>query len=128
MRYTYSKQQTLFKGGEAVHNYEYTSLGAVTEFQFSARIGSVFRGQDKLSYLENWGEQWGFIESGSAFVFVDNHDNQRGHGAGGSSILTYKVPKQYKMAIAFMLAHPYGTPRVMSSFYFEDTDAGKINL
>lgn len=96
----------------------------MTEFKFSAQIGSVFRGYNKLTYLENWGEGWGFLPSGSAFVFVDNHDNQRGHGAGGDSILTYKVSKQYKMAQAFTLAHPYGVPRVMSSFDFTDTDAG----
>ncbi|KRT80828.1 hypothetical protein AMK59_6017, partial [Oryctes borbonicus] len=32
--------------------------------------------------------------------------------------------KQYKMAVAFMLAHPYGSTRVMSSFAFDNTDAG----
>lgn len=84
----------------------------------------MFRGWNKLTYLENWGEGWGFMASGDALVFVDNHDNQRGHGAGGESILTYKVPKQYKMAVAFTLAHPYGVPRIMSSFTFDDTDQG----
>lgn len=115
-----------FLGGEAISSSEYTSFGAVTEFKFSANIGSVFRGWNKLSSLSNWGEGWGFIASGDALVFVDNHDNQRGHGAGGNSILTYKVPKQYKMAVAFTLAHTYGVPRIMSSFIFgEDTDQGK---
>lgn len=28
------------------------------------------------------------------------------------------------MAVAFMLAHPYGSPRVMSSYAFNNTDAG----
>lgn len=37
----------------------------------------------------NWGEGWGFMPSDRALVFVDNHDNQRGHGAGGASILTF---------------------------------------
>lgn len=77
-----------------------------------------------MTHLSNWGEGWGFLASGDALVFVDNHDNQRGHGAGGDSILTYKVPKQYKMAQAFTLAHTYGEPRVMSSFTFDDTDQG----
>lgn len=30
----------------------------------------------------------------------------------------------YNMGNYFMLAHPYGTPKVMSSYYFTDTDAG----
>lgn len=41
----------------------------------------------------NWGEGWGFMPSDRALVFVDNHDNQRGHGAGGASILTFWDPR-----------------------------------
>jgi hypothetical protein len=43
------------------------------------------------------GEGWGFVGSGDALVFVDNHDNQRGHGAGGEEVLTYKQAKLYKV-------------------------------
>lgn len=64
------------------------------------------------------------MASASSLVFVENHDNERGHGAGGDQILTYKQSKQYKMANAFKLAHPFGVVRVMSSFAFTDTDAG----
>lgn len=64
----------------------------------------------------NWGEGWGFMPNGNALVFIDNHDNQRGHGAGGSSILTFWDARLYKMAVGYMLAHPYGVTRVMSSF------------
>lgn len=117
-------QEVIDLGGEAISSSEYTSLGAVTEFKFSFKIGTVFKGHDKLTYLSNWGQGWGFMKSENALVFVDNHDNQRGHGAGGDAILTYKSAKQYKMALAFMLAHPYGLPRLMSSFYFDDSDAG----
>ncbi|KAI8036524.1 hypothetical protein M5D96_010683 [Drosophila gunungcola] len=66
---------------------------------------------DQLQYLVNWGTAWGFAASDRSLVFVDNNDNQRGHGAGGADVLTYKVPKKYKMASAFMMAHPFGTPR-----------------
>lgn len=59
-----------------------------------------------------------------AFVFVDNHDNQRGHGGGGNRV-THKEPELYRYAVAFMLAHDYGTKRVMSSYYFgDDSDKG----
>lgn len=54
-------------------------------------------------------------------VFVDNHDTQREQGK-----LIYKKSKQYKMATAFMLAHPYGIPKVMSSFDFNVRDQGTI--
>ncbi|XP_065073859.1 alpha-amylase 1-like [Ochlerotatus camptorhynchus] len=117
-------QEVIDLGSEAISKYEYTHLGTVTEFRFSAEIGRSFRAYDSLAHLSNWGEQWGFLPSHLALVFVDNHDNQRGHGAGGSNVLTHKLPKNYKMASAFMLAHPYGIVRVMSSFFFDNGDQG----
>ncbi|KAK5645316.1 hypothetical protein RI129_006616 [Pyrocoelia pectoralis] len=112
-------QEVIDSGGEAVSKNEYTSLGAVTEFKYSNEISRVFKGNDKLTYLSSWGEGWGFLKSSDAFIFVDNHDNQR-----GSNILTYKEPQRYKMAVAFMLAYPYGISRVMSSFDFNHKDQG----
>lgn len=107
---------------------EYTFLGAVTEFKFSAEIGRAFRGQNGLLWMKSWGPAWGMLASRFALVFVDNHDNQRGHGAGGSTVLTYKQRREYVMASAFMLAHPYGTPRIMSSFDFNSSSQGKIEF
>ena len=84
-------------------------------------LGDVVRknsGQ-KLSYLQNFGEGWDFMAGLSALVFVDNHDNQRGHGAGGfSRILTFFEANMYKIANAFELAWPYGHVRLMSSYYW----------
>ncbi|XP_058467619.1 alpha-amylase A-like [Malaya genurostris] len=117
-------QEVIDLGGGAISRDEYTHLGTITEFRFSAEIGRVFRGKDKLKWLSSWGEDWSFLSSHLALVFVDNHDNQRGHGAGGDNVLTYKDQKQYKMATAFTLAHPFGIPRMMSSFAFEESDQG----
>lgn len=101
-------------------------MGTVTEFRFSAEIGGLFRGYNQLKWMKNWGSEWGFLQSKDALVFVDNHDNQRGHGAGGANVLTYKQDRQYKMATAFALAHPFGIVRIMSSFSFVDTDQGNF--
>ncbi|KAK5645272.1 hypothetical protein RI129_006572 [Pyrocoelia pectoralis] len=117
-------QEVIDLGGEAVSRDSYTGLGTVTEFRYSSEIGKVFRAKEKLANLTNWGTSRGFLSSENAFIFVDNHDNQRGHGAGGADILTYKTPKQYKMATAFMLAYPYGITRIMSSFDFVSSDQG----
>lgn len=88
-------------------------------------MGRCFRGRNALKWLENWGEGWGLVNSNESIIFVDNHDNQRGHGAGGSDILTYKDPKAYKAAIGFLLGHEYAqATRVMSSFAFTDPEAG----
>lgn len=120
-------QEVIYVGGdEPIRPEHYTHLGRVTEFRYSANIGEVFRGWNgqQLRYLENFGEGWGFMPGMDALVFIDNHDNQRGHGPGGASVLTYKDAKLYKMATAFELAYGYGMPRVMSSFAFDNTEAG----
>lgn len=52
----------------------------------------------------------------NALVFIENHDKQRVHGAGGASIMTSRL---YKMALGYMLAHLYGVTRVMSSFCWD---------
>ncbi|XP_059120957.1 pancreatic alpha-amylase isoform X2 [Peromyscus eremicus] len=114
----YVRTTVIDLGGEAIKGSEYFGNGRVTEFKYGAKLGTVIRkwNGEKMSYLKNWGEGWGFVPSDRALVFVDNHDNQRGHGAGGASILTFWDARMYKMAVGFMLAHPYGFTRVMSSY------------
>ncbi|XP_005388875.1 PREDICTED: pancreatic alpha-amylase isoform X3 [Chinchilla lanigera] len=113
--------QVIDLGGEAIKSSEYFGNGRVTEFKYGAKLGTVIRkwNGEKMAYLRNWGEGWGFVPSDKALVFVDNHDNQRGHGAGGASILTFWDARLYKVAVGFMLAHPYGFARVMSSYRWD---------
>ncbi|XP_065368137.1 alpha-amylase 4N-like [Calliphora vicina] len=121
----YIYQEVIDLGGESIKKTEYNHMGAVTEFKFSTEIGRLFRNKNSLKYVRNWGPEWYMLPSEDAIVFVDNHDNQRGHGAGGEDILTYKQADLYKLAVAFMLAHPYGgVTRVMSSYDFTNTDQG----
>ena len=48
---------------------------------------------------------------------VDNHDLQRTLAYPNiRQGLNFRVPRLMKMANAFMLAWPYGTPKVMSSY------------
>ncbi|XP_020853885.1 pancreatic alpha-amylase-like [Phascolarctos cinereus] len=105
-------------GGEPITSSEHFDNGRVTEFKYGAKLGTVVCKWDreKMAYLKNWGEVWSLIHSDRVLVFVDNHDNQRGHGAGGASILTFWVARLYKMAFGFMLAHPCGFTLVMSSY------------
>ncbi|ODM96628.1 Pancreatic alpha-amylase [Orchesella cincta] len=74
--------------------------------------------------ISNFGEGWGMYPGGNSLAFIDNHDNQRGHGAGGANILTFRDSKLYKMAQAFMLSWPYGLTRVMSSYFWEQNMEG----
>ncbi|XP_041979083.1 alpha-amylase-like [Aricia agestis] len=118
-RRPYVYQEVIYYGGEPIRPDEYTPLGDVTEFRVGNELKNVFRGHNAMKWLRNWGEEWGLSPSGTALAFIDNHDTQR-----TSDVLTYKEARAYKAAVAFMLAHPYGTPRVMSSYHFDNHEAG----
>ncbi|KAG5306614.1 AMY1 amylase, partial [Acromyrmex insinuator] len=122
----YIYQEVIDLGDQAVNKFEYNDFANVIEFLYGTILGKMFRGQDSLTRLQtfNHTDIWKLIPSSDALIMIDNHDNQRGHGAGGATILTYKNPKPYKMATAFMLAYPYGQPRIMSSFAFTDPNQG----
>lgn len=92
-------QEVIDLGGEPITSAEYVGIGRVTEFKYGKFLGEAFRGRNQLKYLKNFGEGWGMLGSGNALVFIDNHDNQRGHGAGGDMILTFRVPKLYKVRL-----------------------------
>ncbi|XP_026494961.2 alpha-amylase 2-like isoform X1 [Vanessa tameamea] len=119
----YIYQEVIDYGGEAISRDEYTPIGAVTEFKVGLELSKAFRGNNALRWLSTWGPAWGLLDTRDSLTFIDNHDNERGHGGGGG-ILTYKEPKPYKAAIGFLLAHPYGEPQIMSSFRFWDSEIG----
>jgi alpha-amylase len=73
-----------------------------------------------MVYLQSFGEAYGLMPEKYAAVFLDNHDTQR----NGRAQLTYKNGDLYTFANLFMLAHPYGNARIMSSYYFSNTDQG----
>ena len=85
-----------FVGGEPITASEYFGIGRVTEFKYGRQLSDVFHKKTALKYLVNWGVGWGMMPDGNALVFIDNHDNQRGHGGGGD-LLTFREPKLYKV-------------------------------
>jgi alpha-amylase len=117
----YWKQETIFGAGEAVSPDEYRATGDVQEFRYARDLRRVFL-SERLAYLRNYGEGWGFIPSGGASVFVDNHDTER-----GGDTLSYRNGSAYTLASVFMLAWPYGAPDVHSGYEWSDYDAGPPN-
>lgn len=113
-------QEVIDQGGEPITAGEYTGIGRVTEFKYCFGVGENVH---SLGSLESIGPAWGYMGPMSALVFVNNHDNQRGHGGGGT-VITFEQPWELKLLTVFMMAHDYGEPRVMSSYYFSDTDEG----
>lgn len=118
----YVYQEVIDNDGQgAITANEYAPLGDVTEFRYGADLSRVFR-TGKLSWLETFGVGWGFLGSDVGIAFVDNHDNQRGHGSGDP--LTFRERPLYELALQFMLAWPYGYPQIMSSYEFMGPNDG----
>ncbi|MEV4878209.1 carbohydrate-binding module family 20 domain-containing protein [Streptomyces cyaneofuscatus] len=117
----YWKQEAIYGAGEAVSPSEYLGTGDVQEFRYARSLKQVFLNEN-LANLKNFGESWGFMESGKSAVFVDNHDTER-----GGDTLSYKNGSAYTLANVFMLAWPYGSPDVHSGYEFSNHDAGPPN-
>ncbi|MDK0519118.1 carbohydrate-binding module family 20 domain-containing protein [Streptomyces sp. ML-6] len=115
------KQEAIYGAGEAVSPSEYLGTGDVQEFRYARSLKQVFKNEN-LAHLKNFGEGWGFMESGRSAVFVDNHDTER-----GGDTLNYKDGADYTLANVFMLAWPYGSPDVHSGYEWSDKDAGPPN-
>ncbi|XP_076063077.1 alpha-amylase-like isoform X2 [Oratosquilla oratoria] len=108
-------------GNEPITADQYFDLGLVTEFRFGERLAQGIR---DFGLLEDvYDPKAGMVPPDKAVVFVDNHDNQRNHGAR-VEVLTHKKVKDYTLGSSFMLAQPYGTTRVMSSYYFDNNNQG----
>ncbi|MGW1799477.1 alpha-amylase [Streptomyces sp. NPDC001984] len=117
----YWKQEVIYGAGEAVQPTEYTGNGDVQEFRYAYDLKRVFN-NERLAYLSNFGEGWGYMSSSVAGVFVDNHDTER-----NGSTLNYKDGANYTLANVFMLAYPYGAPDINSGYEWSDADAGPPN-
>ncbi|RLQ02864.1 ATPase [Micromonospora sp. BL1] len=117
-RSAYLVQEVIYGAGEPIQPTEYTGNGDVHEFRYGKDLARMFN-NERLAHLKNFGESWGYLSSAKAVVFTDNHDTQREGG-----VLTYRNRGTYALANAFMLAWPYGTPAVMSSFTYSGRDQG----
>merc|ERR1719476_625860 len=115
----YRFHEVIGGAGEPITPSQYTYLGDVTEFAYFRSLVPNIEREGSLQYLSSFGEPYGFINSNDAVVFMDNHDTQRSEPE-----LTYKKGDEYAMANVFMLAHPYGYPKVMSSYFFNGFDEG----
>jgi alpha-amylase len=114
-------QEVIDRNDGAVKVGEYYDTGYVTEFRYCQKIAQGIQNYGELGNVVDYG--WGMAKSERAFIFVDNHDNQRGHGGAGE-VITHKTPREYKQGVAFTLALDYGFTRIMSSYSFDSSDQG----
>lgn len=106
---------------EPVRPEEYLEAGDVFEFAWGRDLAGIVKGGSLRLALE-LGSQEGsstYLPSAAAWIFVDNHDTER-----GDQTLSYKDGQDYALATALMLASDYGRPVVYSGFAFRDREAG----
>jgi len=107
--------------GEAVQTPMYFDAGTVTEFGYASTLQAKFKAEGMLrDDFQKFGEGWGLVPNDKAIVFLDNHDTQR----NGQAPITFKELDLYVLLNIFMLAYPYGYPKVMSSYYYASKEQG----
>lgn len=108
---------------EAVRAGDYYGLGYrsggaadLTEFRFRLLAGTFAgAGGQRVADLASFDPDVPrLMPADKAVVFVENHDTQRDGGGLG-----YKDGARYRLANVWMLAQPYGYPKVMSSYVFD---------
>ncbi|KAF7292118.1 Alpha-amylase [Mycena indigotica] len=117
----YITQEVIWGSGEPIQPSEYVGNGDVQEFRYTTAVKNAFLGGG-ISGLQNLDNQ-GWVAGSQANVFVANHDTER----NGNSLNINSPSNTYITATIFSLAHPYGTPTVLSSYSFSNTDAGAPN-
>jgi len=96
---------------------EYYDIGLVIEVRYSIRLSWGIANYTQLKFLIDYG--WGMSGEDRAYVFVDTPDTQRYYTADA---LSFKKPCEYTQGVSYMLAHSYGFPQVMSSYFFAENE------
>ncbi|KAK7461494.1 hypothetical protein VKT23_008668 [Stygiomarasmius scandens] len=117
----YITQEVIFGAGEPIQPSEYVQNGDVQEFRYTTALRDAFSGGG-ISGLQNLDNR-GWVSGSQANVFVTNHDTER----NGDSLNSNSPSNTYVTATIFSLAHPYGSPTILSSYSFSTTDDGAPN-
>lgn len=111
-------QEVIRGQGEPITPEQYLGNGHVWEFTFARTITSMVE-SGRLNPRVVFGPEGGSAPSERAISFVDNHDTER-----NGETLSYADGDRYALGLAFLLAHPYGTPQLSSGYAFAGRDAG----
>lgn len=113
----YIVQEVIEGAGEPITGDEYTGNGDVHEFAYPVDLRSHINGSSEARHLPLLDADWGYVAN--AGTFVANHDTER----GGQS-MNYEWGRDYLLAEAFMLAHPFGTPSSYTGYRFSSFHEG----
>jgi alpha-amylase len=123
--FIYQEYYTWAPMGVDVFSYmeKYFHVGYVTAFNYGEFLADALnqRSNNLQKLVEySFGSSWIHYPENRAVVVIDNHDTERMM----PSMLNYKNSQHnaYVLAYIFMLAWPFGIPKVMSSFRFNGKD------
>ncbi|CAK5270005.1 unnamed protein product [Mycena citricolor] len=119
----YITQEVIWGPGEPIQPTEYVTNGDVQEFRYTSALMSAFLGGG-ISSLQNLDNR-GWVSGSQANIFVANHDTERSNPA--TSLNINSPSNTYITATIFSLAHPYGSPTILSSYSFTAYDDGAPN-
>ena len=115
--------QVYYGGGPGVTPGEYTGIGQLQAFQYAFDIKSAFESGGIASLRSPESNGYSPSDSGSSNTFIANHDTER----NGATLTVNSASNAYTLAHVWILAHPFGSPTVFSSYQFSDTDSGAPN-
>lgn len=102
---------------------KYFKVGYVTAFKYGEFLADAItnKNNDLQNLVEySFGSSWIHYPENRTVVVIDNHDTERMM----PNMLNYKCSQNnsYVLAYIFMLAWPFGVPKIMSSFRFNTHD------
>jgi len=102
---------------------KYFKIGYVTAFEYGAFLADAIANKNNtLQKLVDYsfGSSWVHYPENRTVTVIDNHDTERMM----PNMLNYKCTQNnaYVLAYIFMLAWPFGVPKIMSSFRFNEHD------
>ena len=115
--------QIYYGGGAGVTPGEYTGLGQVQAFEYAFDLKSAFETDGIASLRSPESNGYSPSESGPSNTFVANHDTER----NGQTLTANSPNNMYTLAHVWILAHPFGSPTILSSYQFSNGDSGAPN-
>jgi alpha-amylase len=104
---------------------KYFKLGYVTSFCYGEFLTDAITGRNNsLEKLVRYsfGSSWLNYPENRSITVIDNHDTERGREHNLSYHNSHR--NAYVLAYIFMLTWPFGIPKIMSSFHFNDFKDG----
>ncbi|OJX94654.1 MAG: alpha-amlyase [Micrococcales bacterium 73-15] len=109
-------QEVIGSRGEPIQPADYADIGSVFDFYYAGFLTGAVTGGTLEQVVHPDGANTGLTSEG-AVVFVDNHDTER-----NGTTLSFRDGERYQLAMALLLASPYGTPVILSGYEFGHLD------